>query len=144
MKVISHRGNIDGPNPALENSINYILTAIKKGYDVEIDVWYIDDKIYLGHDKPQYAIPLYFLKSNKERLWCHAKNIDALKLMIEEGIHCFWHQGDDVTITSKGYIWTHSDTDYFTDKSVACWIDAKGDQPDNVFGICSDYCSLVR
>ena len=144
MRVISHRGNIDGPKPLLENSIQYIINATKQGYDVEIDVWYIDNKLYLGHDKPQYSVPLYFLKSNRDKFWCHAKNIEALEFMMNENIHCFWHQADDVTVTSKGYIWTHSDTDVYTEKSIACWIDAIGDQPNNVFGICSDYCSLIK
>ena len=37
MKLISHRGNIDGPQPDRENSPNYINEAIEAGYNVEID-----------------------------------------------------------------------------------------------------------
>ena len=40
MKLIAHRGNIDGPNPERENSPEYIEEALKAGYDVEVDVWY--------------------------------------------------------------------------------------------------------
>ena len=47
MKLISHRGNINGPNKTEENSPEHILNAINNGYDVEIDVWFIDDKWYL-------------------------------------------------------------------------------------------------
>ena len=43
MILISHRGNIDGPNPKLENSPEYIQLAMEKGFDVEVDVWYKDD-----------------------------------------------------------------------------------------------------
>ena len=29
--------------------------------------------------------------------------------MIDNGkIHCFWHQEDDVTLTSEGYLWTYT------------------------------------
>jgi len=38
MKLISHRGNLFGPNPTNENNPDYILNAIELGYDVEIDV----------------------------------------------------------------------------------------------------------
>jgi len=47
--LISHRGNIDGKT-LLENQPSYIDDAIDLGYDVEIDIWYIGDKLYLGHD----------------------------------------------------------------------------------------------
>ena len=47
MIFISHRGNLSGPNPKLENSINYINEALKK-FDVEIDLWFHQRKILLG------------------------------------------------------------------------------------------------
>ena len=52
MKLISHRGNIKEPNPKMENSPSYIDIAISSGYDVEIDIRFIDGKFYLGHDDP--------------------------------------------------------------------------------------------
>jgi hypothetical protein len=36
---IAHRGNTRGPNPEKENHPDYILQAIREGFDVEIDVW---------------------------------------------------------------------------------------------------------
>lgn len=104
MRYIAHRGNINGQNPDLENSPKYILKAIESGYDVEIDVWKTND-LYLGHDKPEYKIELSFLLKNQDRLWCHAKNKEALEYLIKNGLHVFWHQKDSYTLTSKGYIW---------------------------------------
>jgi len=141
MKIISHRGNLLGPNPALENCPEYIEQAIDQGYDCEIDVWYLDGSWYLGHDTPDYLIDVEFLKQSA--LWCHAKNISAVEHMLANNIHCFWHQGDDVTITSKGYIWTHSNTGYYTPKSIACWIDGTGTCPTGVFAVCTDYVKKV-
>ena len=60
MILISHRGNLSGPNPNRENSKEYILEALDKGYSVEIDVWLVKDKIYLGHDNPEYEINIDF------------------------------------------------------------------------------------
>ena len=103
MIFISHRGNMNGSNPEKENQPNYIAEAWGTGYEVEIDVWRIGEKWFLGHDNPQYKVDLKFLQN--ERLLCHAKNLEALDHMLMLGdIHCFWHQEDHYTITSKGYI----------------------------------------
>ena len=48
MKIISHRGNLSGPDPKQENKPSQIINAIQKGYEVEIDVWFKDKKFYLG------------------------------------------------------------------------------------------------
>ena len=105
MILISHRGNIDGVKPIRENSPEYILEAMSLGYDVEIDVWKVDDKWFLGHDEPEYAIQEVFL--HKEGLWCHAKNLSALEALLALRIHCFWHQKDCYTLTSNGFIWAY-------------------------------------
>jgi hypothetical protein len=100
---ISHRGNLHGSNPQDENSPNYILETLNLGYDVEIDVWRIKNKYYLGHDGPIYIIDEDFLKNDK--LWCHAKNIDALyNMLLSPDIHCFFHNEDDVTLSSRNYL----------------------------------------
>ena len=105
MLLIAHRGNTEGPNKKLENRPEYILKTMSKGYSCEIDVWVNKNRIYLGHDSPEYEVDLKFLQNDK--LWCHAKNLNALEYMLSHDVHCFWHQKDDYTITSKGVIWTY-------------------------------------
>ena len=39
MIYISHRGNIEGKSEKNENNPEYIMKAVDKGFDVEIDVW---------------------------------------------------------------------------------------------------------
>ena len=56
MKIISHRGNFLGANPETENNPNQIDYVIDKGFDVEIDLWIQNNKLFLGHDKPIYEI----------------------------------------------------------------------------------------
>lgn len=46
MKIISHRGNLNGPSPKTENTPEQIDFALKKGFDVEIDLWKINDKFF--------------------------------------------------------------------------------------------------
>ncbi len=141
MILISHRGNIDGKRETFENHPSYIKIALENGFDVEIDVWYKNNKWYLGHDEPQHEIDLDYLRNKK--FWCHAKNIEALNKMLKEDIHCFWHQEDDVTLTSKGYMWTYPGKK-LTDYSIAVLPELNNDNsitmlPKKVLGICSDY-----
>lgn len=103
MKFISHRGNIDGPNWEWENDPSRVEEVLEKGYDVEIDVWKIGSKLFLGHDRAEFPIDYSFL--GNDRLLCHAKNLEALEYMLKvDDIHCFWHQEDHYTLTNKGYI----------------------------------------
>lgn len=105
MIFISHRGNIEGKIEKEENNPEKILFCLSNSYDVEIDVWYMNNNFFLGHDEPMYQVDAEFLKNNS--LWCHAKNIKALKKMLELNINCFWHQEDDYILTSRNYIWVY-------------------------------------
>jgi hypothetical protein len=105
MIFISHRGNIEGPNLERENSPEYIIEALNLGFDVEVDVWYNEEGFFLGHDNPTYKTDYKFLMN--EKLWCHAKNIQSLIEMKKYSIHYFWHEYDNVTLTSKNYIWAY-------------------------------------
>jgi hypothetical protein len=142
MILISHRGNLDGPNKERENSPSYITEALDQGFDVEVDIWVKDDKIYLGHDNPQYEIELSFFYFKK--LWCHAKNIEALLFMVKNNIPIyFWHQNDDVTLTSNNYIWTYPGKD-ITELSIVLPDGIENYQIDNCGGICSDYINKYK
>ena len=105
MLLISHRGNIAGAEPSEENKPSYIEKALDVGYDVEIDVWKLENGWFLGHDEPEYAVTEAFLK--KPGLWCHAKNLDALDGLLELRVNCFWHESDKYTVTNNGFIWTY-------------------------------------
>ena len=106
MRIISHRGNTNGPNADFENKPDIITNLLNNNIECEIDVWFIDNRFYLGQDKPQYEINDSFL--NCKGLWCHAKNLEALYEMNKrENINFFWHDKDDYTLTSKNIIWTY-------------------------------------
>ena len=137
MIKISHRGNISGPNEEIENKPEYIKEALKGGYDVEIDVWSKDREFYLGHDKPQYKIQRSFLQNS--RLWCHAKNVESFYRMIDDNkIHCFFHNKDEVALTSKGYFWSSSENE-MTSKTICVMPSTYKDLPKDIAGVCSDY-----
>jgi hypothetical protein len=143
--LIAHRGNLSGPNPELENHPDYIKKALDMGYNVEIDVWYEDNKWWLGHNSPIYEIEKDFFYNNA--IWCHAKNLEALYQLAMLGripgsdrwVHFFWHQDDDVTLTSRGYFWTYPGKS-LTTKSIAVLPEiSEGDNFNKCAGICTDF-----
>ncbi|OGH88694.1 MAG: hypothetical protein A3J93_01195 [Candidatus Magasanikbacteria bacterium RIFOXYC2_FULL_42_28] len=141
MLLISHRGNLSGPNLEQENSEPYIMAAISAGFDVETDLWGDDSgQIYLGHDRPTYKTSSEFLSAQKDKLWIHCKNLKVLDLISGQvGFNYFWHQTDDYTLTSKGYIWTYPGKLVLGKNILVVWERLAKDKLPNCLGICSDY-----
>ena len=111
MILISHRGNINGPRPDMENKPSYILQAIQLGFDCEIDVWFTEGKFYLGHDEPQYDFPISLIENYYSKLWIHCKDMASLTKLNEidatgTKLNYFGHDKDLGVLTSKGYIWS--------------------------------------
>jgi len=141
---IAHRGNIVGPNPKMENNPQYIDKAVISGYNVEIDVWFIDGKLFLGHDSPVYEVNYNLLSNNM--LWCHAKNLKALEYMSDKNIQCFWHEEDDYTLTSTGHIWTYPKKSVCGKSIIVCDTleEAEKFMKKNIAGVCSDYVGAIK
>lgn len=109
MIKIAHRGNINGKLSEMENSPDYVMAALEKGYECEIDLWCLEEKFFLGHDGPQHSVGKKFLFDLSSKLWIHCKNLEALKFVAENkgSLNGFWHQEDRYTFTTRGYIWTY-------------------------------------
>lgn len=138
MKIISHRGNLKGSSE-FENHPKYISDAVSLGLDVEVDIWFINGDFYLGHDSPQYKIEERFIENNK--LWCHAKNLAALdKMLYNKNIHCFWHEEDRRTLTSKNIIWTYPDEDICKNSVIVCIDNSWKNRYNDIYGVCTDHC----
>lgn len=146
MKLIAHRGNINGKCSEKENRPDYIDEAIIQGYDVEIDVWFSDDCLWLGHDNPQYKISTDWLDERKDKLWIHCKNFYALsELIMHPTLRVFFHETEDYTIIRNGLIWAHNLKE-INDHCIIPLLSKEevSKKPDvEVFGICSDYVGLL-
>jgi hypothetical protein len=138
MILISHRGNIEGKNPQLENNPDYIDKAISLGYDVEIDLWFIDGRTYLGHDVPQYEVDDEWFANRANKLWVHCKNTDSLSWIRNTILHYFWHEEDTLTLTSKNYIWVYPGKQPIIG-SIAVMPEIYSDDVSKCLGICSDH-----
>jgi hypothetical protein len=138
MIYISHRGHINGSDKDFENNPKQIEFLYNKNYDIEIDVRFHKNKFYLGHDEPKYEINHNFLEN--EKLWCHAKNHETLEELSKIKCHYFWHQEDDYTITSKGFIWVYPGKPLIKNSICVLPEDFKLDTS-QCYGICTDYIS---
>jgi hypothetical protein len=140
IRIISHRGNLSGPNKETENTPSQVLLAIEKGFDVEIDFWSEDNRLFLGHDYPEHEIPISFLRENQGYLWIHCKSLEAIDLLkrLLPNSNFFWHQNDDFTITSLGYIWTYPGKKTI-ESSVLVDLSQNPKAKLPVVGICTDY-----
>lgn len=140
MILISHRGNTNGRFESYENEPCYIDAAIKRGYDVEIDVWYVDKVLYLGHDKPMYGIDFRWFRDRFSKLWVHCKNVEAVVMFKTCGynINYFWHESDTVTLTSHNHIWAYPGKQPIVG-SIAVMPELYNDSIAECIGVCSDY-----
>ncbi len=137
MIIIAHRGNTEGSRPEYENKPDYILSALRLGFNVEVDVWCEGGELYLGHDEPETLISAEFLSD--DRFWCHAKNVEAFHELHKLGIHCFFIDNDSMTVTSRGipYVYASFPT---TKHSVIIMPEWGGHWPrTEVYGIVTDY-----
>ena len=135
MKIISHRGNLIGRIPEKENHPNYIEAAISSGYDVEIDLWFKNDKFYLGHDNPQYEINIFWIQERVDKLWVHAKNFEVIQKLLNTEINWFWHENDKLTMTSKGFLWCYSNV--YIENGITVTLDYK-EVPNYLQAVCTD------
>ena len=109
IKIISHRGNLNGPQPKFENNIEQVEKCLNLGIEVEIDLWFVDDNYWLGHDNPEFKVSLIWLMDRQDLLWIHCKNINALCSLQTKApnLNFFWHEQDAYTLTSKGWLWCY-------------------------------------
>lgn len=144
MILISHRGNVENKNLELENNPDYIIKALSKGYNCEVDVWYINKQFFLCHDynlDTRHKVDSNFLKNRY--LWCHAKNTEAMFELQKLKCIFFWHQSDDLTLTSNGYLWTYPDKKLT--KNSICLLPELSENIDfDCAGICSDQIAKYR
>ncbi|MGD0340518.1 MAG: hypothetical protein ABSA76_02255 [Bacteroidales bacterium] len=135
--IISHRGNLNGPNPVEENNPTKVMGVIAQGFDVEVDLWYLPEGIFLGHDAPKYKVDYWFLIN--KHLWIHCKNVKAIACLSEdERLNLFYHT-EGATYTSKGYLITEPGKSVGY-KSIACMPELVKDWDiREAYGVCTDY-----
>lgn len=141
MKIISHRGNVTGIEKEKENTPDQIDYAISKNFEVEIDIWCINDELYLGHDFGKTKINFDWIESRSTNLWIHCKNIEAISYFSKlKKINFFWHESDKLTLTSLSIPWCYPGT--YINNGITVLLNNTTNIkniPKNILGICTDY-----
>lgn len=96
--------------------------------------------LWAGHDSAQYLVSEDFLLDNGQYLWIHCKNFEALDFFASTfpQLNYFWHQEDDRTLTSQGFLWTYPGKEVGKNSVI---VDLEGKTRYNCYAICSDYLS---
>jgi len=144
---ILHRGLKDGPNPGLENQESNLKQRIQEGWDVELDLWFKEGSLWLGHDAPESLLTDLTLLSCP-KAWIHCKNIEMLAYMTEKrpGAPFFSHDTDPAVLTSNGYIWCYPGIQAGSTSILVMpeRVPEMAIDYSSIAGICSDYTSINR
>ena len=111
-------------------------------------MWVVDEKIFYGHNEPQYKGTILDLD---KRCWLHCKNLEALRFFTGLDMnetHAFWHDVDDYTLTNKKYIWTNIGRD-LSGRSIMVMPEVADETLKNTLnvncaGICSDWVQKIK
>jgi hypothetical protein len=151
--IISHRGNLDQSSKTLENTPEALALSVLNNIDIELDIWYENNKFYLGHDGPQYEFDPIYYNYGIINVFYHCKTIKTyveLKkyFLLSKQIDLFMHDTDMAAITKNGLIWTYPGKELhkdsiavmpeliniqYLDEVIQLYRDKK------IKGICSDY-----
>ena len=90
MILISHRGNVNGREPSLENGDKYCQEAIDKGYNVEIDTYKLfeitEGKVQKVLSK--LKIPKSFIGNNRKLITYFQANPQVLFQFLKGRLLC--------------------------------------------------------
>ena len=150
MKLISHRGNINGVEPSKENDPSYIDLALES-YEVEIDIRLVKNEFMLGHDLGQYLVTKDWLQDRAKKLWVHCKDYQSFSSLCETNIKAFYHSVEPcVAVRNSDLIWCHrlADADH---NSIVPLLEVNSlllrkslNGGNGVGAICSDYPSQIK
>ena len=144
MKIISHRGNLLGPDKLLENNPQHIRQILKDypSLLVELDIWVLNYDLFLGHDRPEYLIHRNYLFDYliPNRTYLHLKSLETVSFFSENNLdlryNCFYHNNDSLVFTSLGEKWCYPGVYIRTGITV---MTDDSSPPSRVSGICTDY-----
>lgn len=102
--LISHLGNINGPQPDKENRLAYLQAALAAGWHVCADVVFYQGSFLLPFDGGFNIAPPSFF--SKQRVWSRCHDTDTLDALCNVGAHAFFANDTIPTLTSAQFIWT--------------------------------------
>jgi len=156
MIYISHRGNLKGAEPELENNPEYIEKAILEGYDVMVDLRLKDGKLYLGSTEPQYELNIDWFEHYAHKLWIKCWDVKIFDFLYREdpvgiNLRYLWHQHVpmDVCQVSNGFLWLNDTREDLKGENVIIALESKmgfisRERLADYAGFCSDFVAHYR
>jgi hypothetical protein len=108
-RFICHRGNLERKKLSDENIPALLDARIGDGYDVELDVWYKNSQLFLGHDQAEHPITFEWLMQTSKK-YIHTKDAKTLEYLLlrcgREGYNpnIFYHTGEHYSLTTRNHI----------------------------------------
>jgi len=152
-KILLHRGN-NGLDNLNENDPATINIRNTEGYAVECDIWFRDNKWYLGHDVPEYEVfDIKGFLSERSNL-IHAKDGETFAKLVkycrERGFNneIFYHTSEDYVISTRGTIIAYPGKELY-DKNLCMMPEnigrsITGIEQKNIGEVCSDSLKLIK
>ena len=152
-KILLHRAN-NGIDNLPENDPDTINLRNKEGCAVECDLWFREEKWYLGHDLPEYEVLDLELFLSEQSNLIHAKDGITLAKLIkycrERGYdnEIFYHTSEDYVLTTRGNIIAYPGKVLY-EGNLCMMPESMGrniteSEKKNIVEICSDNINLIR
>jgi hypothetical protein len=147
MLYISYQGIYDGTNYEDANTPKQINKALGKGYSCLVDVWRINNRLYLGNGQPapSFEVSADYIKG--PRFWINAKNEDMQTWISDQSTsvypNYFWF---DAPTPPPAYA-TASNGKLITPGTVPINSNSVMFLPeinDRSFGICSGFLTYIK
>ena len=153
MLYISYQGIFEGQDYPDANTPNQIGKAFNARYSCMVDVWRVDNQLYLGSYEPMIEVTEKYLQGN--RFWINARNIDMQNWIVTQPVknypHYFWSNQPEPTspvTVSSGQIWTPGTVATYPstiivlpeiqDRGMLSTIHLK------CYGVCSTYLNFIK
>lgn len=96
MLYISYQGVYDGTNYENANTPNQIGKAFNSGYSCMVDVWRVNNKLYLGSDEPVTEVTENYIQG--KRFWLNVRNVAMQEWIVAQPAklypNYFWFSND--------------------------------------------------
>jgi len=156
MLYISYQGIYDGNDYQDANTPKQINKALGKGYSCLVDVWRINNRLYLGNGQPvpQFEVSADYIKG--PRFWINAKNEDMQTWISEQSLtvypNYFWFDAptppppyataSNGKLITPGTVPINTNSVMFlpeiNDRSLYTMVKVKS------YGVCSGFLTLIK
>jgi hypothetical protein len=143
VRLIAHRGNLNGPIPERENHPDYLVEALNCGVEVEVDVWVTDGKIFFG----EHEVGETFVYLISKDAWFNCKNPEAVEYFKTrndgENYKYFYETDGGKIVSSTGHEWVEAPLDLEEEQSSEVIVLDLSEGHDykygEVFAVCTDF-----